>query len=457
MPSQEQIDQEANGSDLEQRVRTLEDTIATLRRNLLEATMTRPGTMQLTPSLYISPNGLVARQFLGQYTLENLGAEFGGAPPVGNEDMDIVPDGVISILDISNIAGGYPPRTGAAWVWVPRNVVEPNPLPNTQPTTQSYIYGLATYVPNGNLTNMAEVQMGSRTPNYGAFVRTHTSEYTGQDPLADVAIYGSLRFPHNVMAQITADQNNYQVNAGLYTVVTLTSDAARNITGLVVPRQQATSFETKSQAILILINKGSFNITLKNNSGSSSANNRFLFDADVVLKPNQGCILSCDFTADAPSNWRALAYPVTAGGVATDAIWDNKGDLAVGTGADTAQRLAVGQDGARLAADSGAATGVAWKPFFGDVTSLTGSGSASLSANHHYVRLSSLTGNYTVNLNHPQSAGEAHLIKRYDTSGFTVTIDGNTTDTIDGSLTITLAPYESALLIWDGSSNWERN
>ena len=46
--------------------------------------------------------------------------------------------------------------------------------------------------------------------------------------------------------------------------------------------------------------------------------------------------------------------------VASDAIWDVKGDLAVGTGADTASRLAVGSNGQVLTADSTQSTGVKW-------------------------------------------------------------------------------------------------
>lgn len=49
-----------------------------------------------------------------------------------------------------------------------------------------------------------------------------------------------------------------------------------------------------------------------------------------------------------------------AGPVATDAIWDAKGDLAVGTGANTASKLTLGTDGYVLTADSAQATGVKW-------------------------------------------------------------------------------------------------
>ena len=53
--------------------------------------------------------------------------------------------------------------------------------------------------------------------------------------------------------------------------------------------------------------------------------------------------------------------PAGGGGdVATDAIWDAKGDLAIGTGANAASRLAVGADDQVLTADAAAATGVKW-------------------------------------------------------------------------------------------------
>lgn len=50
----------------------------------------------------------------------------------------------------------------------------------------------------------------------------------------------------------------------------------------------------------------------------------------------------------------------TGGSVATDAIWDAKGDLAVATAANTAARLAVGSNGQVLTVDSGEVTGLKW-------------------------------------------------------------------------------------------------
>lgn len=55
-----------------------------------------------------------------------------------------------------------------------------------------------------------------------------------------------------------------------------------------------------------------------------------------------------------------LEWGDAAGDVATDAIWDAKGDLAVGTGANTASRLAVGTDGYVLESRASEATGLKW-------------------------------------------------------------------------------------------------
>jgi len=49
-----------------------------------------------------------------------------------------------------------------------------------------------------------------------------------------------------------------------------------------------------------------------------------------------------------------------SGDVATDAVFDAKGDLAVGTGADTAIKRSVGSDGQVLTADSAETDGVKW-------------------------------------------------------------------------------------------------
>jgi hypothetical protein len=68
-----------------------------------------------------------------------------------------------------------------------------------------------------------------------------------------------------------------------------------------------------------------------------------------------GHVLTADGAGGAA--WEVVT---ASGAVATDTIWDAKGDLAVGTGADTAAKLTVGANGRHLEADSTETTGIKW-------------------------------------------------------------------------------------------------
>lgn len=66
-------------------------------------------------------------------------------------------------------------------------------------------------------------------------------------------------------------------------------------------------------------------------------------------------------TGDGGTTWFGHHITRTAvAAIATDTLWDAKGDLAGGTGANTAARLAVGSNGQVLTADSAATTGMKW-------------------------------------------------------------------------------------------------
>jgi hypothetical protein len=69
-------------------------------------------------------------------------------------------------------------------------------------------------------------------------------------------------------------------------------------------------------------------------------------------------VLTADSAQATGIKWAAAAGG--SGAVATDVIFDAKGDLAVGTGADTASKLTVGTNNHVLTADSAEATGLKW-------------------------------------------------------------------------------------------------
>lgn len=93
---------------------------------------------------------------------------------------------------------------------------------------------------------------------------------------------------------IGSSQNDYAIG-NTVSVFRISADAAWNITGI--------TGGSSLQPVRMLFNVGSFNITLKNKSASSSAANQFAIGADIVLAPDQGCCLIYDNTS---SYWRCI-------------------------------------------------------------------------------------------------------------------------------------------------------
>lgn len=117
-------------------------------------------------------------------------------------------------------------------------------------------------------------------------------------------------------SQITSNQNNYNpTNLGISNRVRLSSDAARDITGITAH---------DDGKVLIINNVGSFDITLKHESASSTAGNRFtLGGSDYVISSGTSCIIHYDSTS---SRWRLAATGKNFGGGVSDG---DKGDITV--------------------------------------------------------------------------------------------------------------------------------
>jgi len=110
-------------------------------------------------------------------------------------------------------------------------------------------------------------------------------------------------------AQITADQDDYSATSGANsctgnTIVQLTTDASRNITGL--------SCSQSAGAFRVIHNVGTNPLVLKNQSTNSTAANRFLFAADVTLAADSSVAIVYD---GATARWRGWSRVLINTGV----------------------------------------------------------------------------------------------------------------------------------------------
>lgn len=95
------------------------------------------------------------------------------------------------------------------------------------------------------------------------------------------------------LTQFTANQDNLDLGTG--GIIRISSDAARNITGFVA---------TSSGDARLLVNTGSFTITLVHQSSNSSANNRIICVGSANLEvQSQGSVVVYYDAID--SRWRA--------------------------------------------------------------------------------------------------------------------------------------------------------
>lgn len=158
---------------------------------------------------------------------------------------------------------------------------------------------------------------------------------------------------------LNATQNR-AINAQTGTSYTLVlSDAGKLVTlsnasaiTLTIPTNASVAFPTGTVIDIAQIGAGQVTVggaSVTINSADGDKKLRVQYSSGSLIKTGTDTWL---LVGDLPSGG--------GGSVATDAIWDAKGDLAVGTGANTSQRLAVGTNGQSVYADSTATTGIRW-------------------------------------------------------------------------------------------------
>lgn len=157
------------------------------------------------------------------------------------------------------------------------------------------------------------------------------------------------------------------------------------------------------------------------------------------------------------TNGTESSWATVSGSVATDAIWDAKGDLAVGTGANTASKLSVGTDGHVLTADSSQATGVKWAAASGggsgitrDIASISSPATLGATASTDYVRF--VSGTTTVTL--PTAVGNTNMYTVKNTGAGVVTVATTSSQTIDGSSTASLPVANTSIDLISDNANW---
>lgn len=138
--------------------------------------------------------------------------------------------------------------------------------------------------------------------------------------------------------QITSNQNDYAPTAfSTAAVLRINSDAARDITGLA---------GGVGGSLKVVANIGSFTITLKDESGSSTAANRFALAADFLLVSDSTIVLQYDSTS---SRWRLIGGGAATGDFSsnTSSSVDSEVVLFSGTAGKTGKR-ATGTGPAKL-------------------------------------------------------------------------------------------------------------
>ena len=132
-----------------------------------------------------------------------------------------------------------------------------------------------------------------------------------------------------------------------------------------------------------------------------------------------------------------------------------KGDIYAATAASTPARLAVGTDGQYLKANSSTATGLEWASVGNNLTVVSKTTTYTATTTDDVILCDTSGGAWTLSLFAASGNSGKRLIIKKTTNDFTqLTIDPNSTETIDGQTTTTLdTQFETLTIVCDGT-NW---
>ena len=167
-------------------------------------------------------------------------------------------------------------------------------------------------------------------------------------------------------------------------------------------------------------------------------------------------------TTDATTD--SITINATGGGsgdVSTDTIFDAKGDLAVGTGANTAAKLTVGANGKQIYADSGESTGLRWGPDVISPSQITADQDDYTPTGWADAQIVRLDGDNGMRAITSMAAGYSGEIKQLINVGsYPIYLpgehpDGTAANRIDTDKDFVLFPKRSFQIFYDGtSSRW---
>lgn len=237
-------------------------------------------------------------------------------------------------------------------------------------------------------------------------------------------------------------------------VISITQDAG-TLPALIVDGRKSASALT-SQPLFGVYNYGTDKFTIKYNGvvnlpGYAGSGNRVSYldgsedfqvsaidPANIILQGSN--TLTGDFTLNGNSN----TYGVNLTNITGLTITGNNGHAITGTTiALTASSGAIALNGGQIVKRTPIST------------------NSTVTINDYYIEVDATAGNVTVTF--PLTATLAgnpyvYVIKRIDSSGNTVTVAGNTSQTVEGAASVTLTARQSKTFIWNATAtDWEVN